>query len=211
MNGWELLKSIGVFAAGSTILITALGFIARSAFLHFLSHDLETHKAKLTADNALVLERFKAELHATAFKYERLHEERLRIFAELYRLLADADKAYRDFLRPIQVGGRQEHRQAMLDGLKKAQDFLSYFEGKRIYFDINLCALIDALEVAFRRALVMLGPLLASDNDKPIGKAWPDAWKEFMDTVPPLRREIETRARELLGVSDSAAAQATNP
>ena len=110
--------------------------------------------------------------------------------------------AFRGCLRPFQVGGREEHRQQVIAALEKADEFFSYFEGKRIYFDTQLCALIDAMDVAFRRASAALSPLF--HGDQPLGETWNDAWKEFMATVPPLRGEIETRARDMLGVSKSA-------
>ena len=50
MSGAELWQSILTFTVGSGVLITILSFIARSVFLHFLSHELESHKAKLAAD-----------------------------------------------------------------------------------------------------------------------------------------------------------------
>jgi hypothetical protein len=205
MNGADLWKSILTFTLGSGILITVLGFIARSAFLHFLSHDLETHKAKLAADNALALEQFKAQLRAAAFERERLHEERLRLIAALYEKLATAYSDFQGFLAPLQFGGREDHRKRVQAAIGKAADFFEYFEGRRIFFDTELCRLIDELQEAFRRASAEMTPLFTSNE--PLGKTWNDAWKEFTDTVPPLRREIEKRARRILGVTEPAATQ----
>lgn len=208
MDGWDLLKSIGAFAAGSTILITALGFIARSAFVHFLSHDLESHKAKLAADNALALEKFKAELRSASFEREQLHSERLRIIAELYERLSLAHIAFQGFLRLIQFGGREEHLKRIQEATDKAKAFFTYFAGKRVYFDAGLCKLIDDLETPFLRASSAFAPMFYSDE--PLGKAWVEAAQEFTKTVPPLLSEIEARVRILLRVIERTDAKAAN-
>lgn len=202
MNGAELWKGILAVAAGSGVLIGILAFVVRSLFLHFLSHDLEAHKAKLTGENALALERFKAELSAAAFAREKLHEKRLQVIAELYERLATADAAFRGFLAPLQLGGKEEHRKQVIEALGKVSDFLNYFDGKRIYFDACLCSLLDAMEEPFRRAVAEFAPyfLTSAPDIAASGVQWEKARQEFMGKVPKLRAEIETRAREMLGV-----------
>lgn len=206
MNAWDLLKSIGVFTAGSAILLTALGFIARSTFLHFLSHDLESHKAKLAADNALALEQFRAQLRKEAFQHEQLHERRFAVLDELYGRLYETHIAFNEILAPFLVGGeplgiklRQEN--AVKEADEKARDFFHYFNSKRVYFDEKLCSIIDEMTEPFARASAE-----AIGNISPTGyhaKPVPDEVRQaFNEKIGPLQRELIARARALLGVSE---------
>lgn len=198
MYSLELWKSIGTIAFSGAALVAAFAFIGRSVFLHFLSHDLESHKAKLAADNALALEKFKAELRSASFEREQLHLERLRIIAELYERLSLAHIAFQGFLRFPQFGGREEHLKQIREATDKAKAFFTYFAGKRVYFDAELCKLVDDLEIPFLRASSAFAPMFYSDE--PLGKAWVEAAEEFTKAVPPLRSEIEARVRILLRV-----------
>ena len=198
MNSWDLLKSIGVFAAGSTILITALGFIARSAFLHFLSHDLESHKAKLAADNALALEQFRAKLRKEAFQHERLHEKRFAVLDELYGRLYEAHMAFNEILAPLLVGNGPQHENRAKEADEKARTFFHFYNSKRIYFDEKVCAIIDGMAEPFARASAEVSGNLGL-LPKPVSD---EVRQAFSDKVGPLQRELVARARALLGVSE---------
>jgi hypothetical protein len=204
MNAWDLLKSIGVFAAGSTVLLPALGFIARNVFVHFLSHDLESHKAKVAADNALALEQFKAQLGKAAFEYERLHERRFVVLERLYGRLCDAHLAFVEILAPFLVGDTVEHENRVKVADEKARMFFRYFNSKRIYFDEKLCRIIDEMTEPFARASAEASGNLGYGHlmrSKPV----PDeVRKAFNEKVGPLQRELVARARILLGVSEYA-------
>jgi hypothetical protein len=201
MNAWDLLKSIGVFAAGSTILLTALGFIGRSVFVHFLSHDLESHKAKLAADNAIALEQFRAQLQTAAFEHEtrfsHLHEERGKIIAELYKRLAIADE---EIHLMIVLGTKirlpEERRLKVSEAVNGFRD---YFEQHRCYFDRALCEVISTLSVKLLKALSTEPS--GVNNDVTPENVVMQVTKSVTDIIN-MRSEIENRLRDMLGVGE---------
>ncbi len=189
---------IGVlkFAIGTGIA----GFVARSLFGQYLTRDIERFKVELATRHSQEIERLKADLHAEETVHERLHERRLLVIDEAYARLAAADIAFRLALAPQGWGVVDENRQDQLSGAKdKAKAFIQYFEGKRIYFDDGLCALVDKMDLSFSRATARLSTLAEpGEADEQLRYK---SWSDFTNTIGPLRHQLENRAREILGVS----------
>jgi hypothetical protein len=209
MNAWDLLKSIGVFAVGSTVLLTALGFIARNVFVHFLSHDLESHKAKLAADNGLALEKFKAKLQAAAFEHEtrfsHLHEERGKVIAELYRRLAIADEEIQIMLVLLR-SGRNTDEGRRLKASDAMNSFRDYFDQHRCYFDRAFCELMNTLSTSLFRTWGDPEFKNAATAIQDAGAFEARLDKTVMGLVN-VRGEIEARLRDMLGVGEPTTAE----
>jgi hypothetical protein len=133
---------------------------------------------------------------------DRLHERRLLIIEEAYSRLASADISFRHALAPHGWAITDENRQEQFSEAKeKADSFLQYFEGKRIYFDDDLCTLVDGMDVSFSRATAELSTIVkfGQPNERLSHKSW----DEFSNAIGPLRRQLENRAREILRASRS--------
>lgn len=195
LNDAELWKSITAVAFSGAALVAAFAFIARSIFLHFLSHDLEAYKAKLAAENTLAVEKFKAELQSITFQRQQLHVERMKILADLYERLVISHDALLVFVSVREI---ENYSEAVKNAMTKADEFFNYFDNKRIYFDENLCQLIENLHESFTTSSVASMAFLESgDRRSPDNRKFVSG---FMDRIPPLRSEIENRVRAMLGV-----------
>ncbi len=195
MNSADLWKSILTFAFGSGILIAVLGFIARSVFLHFLSQDLETHRAGLAADNASALEQFKAQLRTAAFEHEirfsRLYEKKLEVLGELYRRMARAEAAFDDYTRPLQPGGEEQHRERGKLAAKVGNEFLEYLNEHDVYLDGSLARQFRDIWETFHRAWAEFIP-------EPRGVDWLKAYEAYKQEAPVLRGAIRDQVQRIL-------------
>jgi len=102
---YELLLELGKFAVGSGVI----GTFAWKLFDSLLARDLNSYKAQIDAQHARELEQFKAGIRSAAFEHEirfsRLHEQRVRIIAKLYRLLNRASVAFEAWTAPLSSDG----------------------------------------------------------------------------------------------------------
>ncbi len=176
------------------------GFVARSLFSQYLARDIECFKMQLVTTHSVEMERLKAALHAEGTVHERLHERRLLIIEEAYARLAAADLAFGFALAPLGWAITKENRrQQFSEAMEKGKAFFEYFQGKRIYFEDGLCVLVDQMDVPFSRAAAELDTLAeyGEASERPPYKSWSD----FRNAIGPLRRQLESLAREILGVS----------
>lgn len=190
-----LLRDLGIFGIGAA----ALAFLLRGLFNHILSRDLDKFKMELQASHDKEIERFRADLRAVAFEREtrfaRLHERRAEVVAELYRRLVNVESAYTSLTEdavyesghPATSYPTQESQKATSE---VTYDFFKYFTENRIYFDEALCKNIDELI----EKLDAIWETRIHEFD------YPKAWQITKDDIPPIRKKIEKRFREMLGV-----------
>ncbi len=182
-----------------TVVMAVLGFVARSLWSRVLSRDLEAYKAKLLAEHSQEIEHLKADIRAAAFESEtrfvRLHDKRVKIIAELYKLLARTAVAFESWMAPLSFGTETMEEKAR-SATDAANAFFAFFDENQIYLDVALCDLILRLRDAFRRAWADFG----AGFNTPKGRQWVEVWQKFQSEIPPLRTEIEGRVRVMLGV-----------
>ena len=58
----ELLKTIGIFTIGSSLVITVLGYLGRKIIEQLLNKDLEKYKSKLDTENEKAKLKFDKEI-----------------------------------------------------------------------------------------------------------------------------------------------------
>jgi hypothetical protein len=106
------------------------------------------------------LERFKTSLSAELFEHQTrfawLHTERSKALVRLYRLLAVADKAFTDMLRPIQKGGVQKEN--IENAGKAANAFFDFYDRNRLFFDAGLVQKLRIIEQEYRKAWATFVP-----------------------------------------------------
>ncbi len=147
------------------------------------------------------IERLKADLRAAAFEHEtrfaRLHEKRIEIVAELYRKLAIVEDALNDVLHPIQPGSKEDHKLRTRQAAIEAQAFFKFFNENRVFLDDQLCGLILEIKEKLRRISAEFAGAFDFAESPSTDEQWTEAWKLFSTDVPPLRSEIEQRARKM--------------
>jgi hypothetical protein len=200
INWQEVITRLG----GDAVFLAAAAWLVKTLISNRLVRDADEFRTRLKADADAEIERLKNSLQMVALEHQvrfsKLHERRLLIIEEVYARLASADIAFRLTLAPQCWAVTNENRKGELsEATGKAKDFFEYFEGKRIYFDDDLCALVDQMDVSFSRATAELNTLaeFGDPNERLPYKSWSD----FTKAIGPLRRQLENRTREILGVS----------
>lgn len=188
------LETVLTAVGGSAILIGAVAWLVRSLMLHLLSKDLET---------------FKGQLQLAAFEHQvrftQLHERRASILAELYSKIVQLHRAATSFVRwyPSADDADKEHQLKQL--WQAADDYRSYFERHRIYFDQPTCEKVDSLNGALSQATSVLA-VFAHEGDsvtateEEIFREWKKAMTAIDDEVSKLKQSIEDCFRGILGV-----------
>ena len=89
----EVFNELVTILGGTTIAVTALAWLTRSLLTHWMSKDIERHKAQLASQNKLKIEKLRAELTRQTLE----HEVQFRRVDE--RVAEHLAQAYFDFMR----------------------------------------------------------------------------------------------------------------
>ena len=162
---------------------------------------MEVFKAELKKTHATEIEQLKSDLKSTAFerqtRFAKLHETRAEVVAELYKLLVVADSAVRKLL-DVEPSENEEYKRMFVETGKKTTEFSNFFEERRIYFDEELCKLIDTHTSNFSQAWLYGSPFAERIfGDREVIKK---QLTELIEAIPAVRHAIEKRMREMLGV-----------
>jgi hypothetical protein len=200
MNWLAVFENIGMFAIGSGLLV----WLFRSLISQALARDIEGHKVKLATEHSVAIEQLKADLRAAAFEHEtrfaRLHERRVEILAELYKKLAITEDSFGDVLHPVQWGSREDHNKRIRDAQVGAIKFFEFFNENRVFLDEDVCDLIITLREKLRQISAAFAGAFGYEGMTPDAKEWLETRKVFLAEVPPLRKQIDSRVRKMLGV-----------
>jgi hypothetical protein len=197
MNWLALFQNIGLFMVASG----ALSWLAKILVSQSLSRDLAKFKVRLKAAHDKEIEQLKTDLKTAAFEHQTrfasLHEKRGRVIARLYSRLVAAEKDIGKLLE-VEASQNEEYKRMFIDAGKKAAILSTFFDDQRIYFDEELCKRMDALNSNLTQAWLYGSPAApAFFGDEATIKA---QLKKLKDEIPAVRREIEERIREILGV-----------
>jgi hypothetical protein len=189
------------FASGAFV------FLAKILSKHLLSMDLERFKAELRANNEKELERLKADLRIAAFQQEttfaKLHEKRAEIIAELYAKLVAVHTATKLLVSPIELDGGAGRQQRNQEAMDAAREFSRYYAAHQIYLEESLCELLWRFDRDILKAWCMHGESLETGKDG-LTVLKDEAWQHLEERVPPIRKEIETTFRKLIGLTPSS-------
>jgi hypothetical protein len=190
----------------NAILMAILGFVAKSIFDQFLSRDIENHKTKLQAAHDIELEKLKSDLNKLTFEHQivfsRLHETRANVIAKLYELLVEAESKYNGLLIDKYVTKQpDEEGDKIKSAVEKWSELNIYLSHNRIYFDGEVCKKLDQIIQAFTESTINYLYLDDMDTTKQ-----ENAQRVFLEKVgkeiPEVKRLIESRFRDLLGIRD---------
>ena len=161
-------------------------------------HGIEEAKAEYQRD----LERLRSELNALSFEHQtrfvRLHERRVDVIAEMYRLLAIAEVAFQPAIAPARWGENAAQEKILEDRREAAtagNAFEDFFRVNRLWLDDDLSSSLDNLAQHFRKACFLYDN---KDRRPDPEEAWESAWRQVTEDVPKTRAEIEAAMREML-------------
>lgn len=216
----DILVQAALSATVTTLVIGAVAYFGKGAFMHFLARDLEKHKSelstkleaerhKLTRD----LEQFKRELDAILSerqtRFSLMHQKRAEIIAELYGMIPRAEES----LRRMTALMRMESPDKEVENKKKEgerAEAAKAYNALRDYFDRNRLYLG---EQAAKRCDELLSHMKSAFFDfeyakgfytqgRQDDKKWVEAAQRMTKDVPPVREALEKDFRRILGITD---------
>lgn len=160
----ELIKLLGLFSIGSTIFVSAIGFIAKKVIEQILNKDLEKFKNNLKAENDKAkiifekeIESYKADLNLLYSKQIKLYSKKTEVIEHLYKKLVnlnynmlDMTALFRNITGKDEQTVQQEELERVNNAAESGTKFFNFYASNKIYFDKETCSLIEDLQNQFR-------------------------------------------------------------
>lgn len=210
----DIILSVVSSAVVSSLLFGALFFLTktligeriRRSIEHEYAQKMEAYKAKLTAENAIELERTRSALTIATtehqIRFSKLHEKRAEVVAETYARLRRYRTAVRNYsCRPVgDTDPPLEQQREAVDSAKK--DFWDYFAPNEIYFSKDEAAEI----IKFAESLYTVSGewyLLQEDPERRSNLSRGDRWRKrgepLLNEEAPLFDHLRDLFRSLIG------------
>lgn len=190
MTFLEVLQNLGIISA----LVAGVAWLARSLTKQVLDRDLEKFKADLERD-AITYK----------IKYEQLHAERVEVIKHSYKKVVRAHESLRSLINPWQGAGELSEDEKSKRASQANIELIEYYQENRIFFDEELATEIDALVNGFREAWGKFqnSRMAKEDGDhKEARNEWSDAWKKIDKEVPKVKKKLENKFRNILGIEN---------
>lgn len=211
MDLLTVFQNIGMFTVGTGIF----AFLVKSLINNSLNKDIERFKTGLNNKT----EEFKSTLERTTIehqiRYARLHEERALVMRELYSKLIKMEDSLRQCMAEFIPAGENAptHEELEKKAAADTNTFYSYFRAERIFFNKNLCELVDSIFSTVKNTWEDFTkyPYDINEFEQLYGRNMEPhkdrsaSMKRARDMVkeefPKLKEMLEDEFRELLGVS----------
>jgi len=214
----DALKELGTILGGTAIAVAALAWLAKSLLTHYLSKDIEKHKATLTAQNALESERLRAELTKQALEHEvrfrRVDEKVAEHLDHVYRHLFRFYESVCSYVRDVEWSCEPSKEEKLEAASKANRAFWDYFLVNRVYLPPTLFQrvrqLADKLTQItneFTRGLRREEKGFVREDD---GDHWSEALNAVEKEATPLFTAIVREVQERLGVHDETEGTSEN-
>ncbi len=209
----QLISSAAVSAALTAAIIwLSKSWISerlKNAIKHEYDSKLESHKASLLAQSAVETERLRSQLsmQATehAVRFQRLHEKRADVVAELYSRLVEAYWKASSFASLAEWSGEPNKQKKYADAMNAFANFFQFFDKNKIFLPSQLCEQMEAFVQGMREKVIGFGVYVGhADEDLPLPAfekkhdAWMEAWRYMEKQVPATRHGLEAELRSIL-------------
>ena len=203
MTNWsELIKNWGYFGIALSALLSAIVWLGKRAVDRWIDHDLDQHKNRLE----MQLEKLKADLviagKESEIRFNKLHEKRAEIIAELYCQINDAEIAVEMYYRRFKI--REDGKltdeiveKARSETVRKCTAAFEFFRRNELYFSEKLAFKIAGL-ISLIQGTGLLPPGLlpvGSNGDQLLND-----WRQKEAEIRDVKKEIASEFRILLGV-----------
>lgn len=209
--------------AFTTVVLCALGWVARKVIERWFVRNLEGYRADLQARNTKELEALRMDLRLSSFEHEtrfaKLHERRAEILVDIYRQLLRVQDALTSITLSV---GPSRGTLSNVDfdaAVEEIDTFATLVREGRIYFSERLCGVFEVLNLEWLntfRAAVYLNRGTADVADayefstaenseetllvRHEYEDWVDLLHKATKTIPNIRKDIEKEFRTILGV-----------
>ncbi|EEL16931.1 hypothetical protein bcere0016_24760 [Bacillus cereus 95/8201] len=232
-EGLKWIQSLGIFTVGTAALTGIIGYLFKTLFAHVLNKQLEDHKTALNkqiSENQLMvnkqledhktiltrqIDEHKSELQKLENKhhiiFNKLHENRAETIKVLYSKFVDLENKMINLTKLFRAAGEKSMKEKADEALMSYEDFISFYSVNRIYFNEDVCELIDKIEKEIRGTLIDTGVyelnLIESGPGSKVSEQqtqiWIKNWNRIEKDVPKLKGNLEGEFRKLLGVIES--------
>jgi hypothetical protein len=195
--------------ASQGVLLAALGWLIKSLVSSSLVRETERFKATLHQDNDAFRNQLEIDTHRRTTIFARLHEERAKVIAEVYALLAAAEQAVSSMVAPLQQAGALNEAELRNASAVAIAGFRDNFAAHRIWFPQPTCERAEAVLVELRGVHNYFS-LVARGGGRPDGdnvQAWAESWERVQTQLPRLRAALEADFRGILGVENNPQAE----
>jgi len=183
-------------------VISVIAFLIKVLFNQFLNKDLEKYRIELTRS----LEDYKNHLEIDRIRFQSkfsiTQERKANVISDFYTKLSRLYRFSKQLIATFQPGGQEllPKKQLVLDALN---DFWSYYEDHKIYFDHELRSNIENIFDRAHTAFLTFHLSQPDDGYSPDESGqWRESWRIIKDEVPPLMNDLEMKFKHILGLSE---------
>jgi hypothetical protein len=144
-------------------------------------------------------------LRTYQIRFSKLHSDRADVIRELYSKLVNMEKSLRSYMNRVQYKNAPSEKEQQEMAAKDTGNFITFFDENRIFFDTNVCDLIEKIYEECRKAWIdfhiysdvtHLPQVIQSKK----AELQLDAYNSIKEKFPELRKKLEDEFRKLLGV-----------
>ena len=195
MNAQEIIEFLG----GATAISVTIGYLGQKAIDGYVSGRIEAYKSEL--------QRIASE---HSIRFQRLHSERAEVIKEFYAKLAVLDDTLYSTLRGFQAVGDTPLTEKVSRLAEQFNSLRDYFLPRRIFFDEQLCKLIDqTLDIA-KGIFYDITTYTVEPTDveykynrevlKERHEFWEKARTSHSQEFVELKTKLESQFREIMGI-----------
>jgi len=139
-------------------------------------------------------------------KFSKLHEDRATVIKELHEKLIIFEDSMNSLTNPMKISGDIKEKEKLKISGEKGNDFESYYKKNKIYFDLDLCKILDEISREMKyswTAFYVYPDEIDTISKSEASEKWKeriDAWKNITEKVLPLKNKLEEEFRRILGV-----------
>lgn len=199
----DLLKYFGIISAASLLAFALIKYLSQKIFENFLQRSIESYKSNLEKINI-----------SHEIQYAALHKERAIVIKEIYYRLYDYQTTVMHFFNVelSNINPDIDLRNRIQTWTNVVLAFSPYFHKNRIYFNKNLCGIIDDLNNELDKinkdtrnyfesfTLVQEQVNAINSNDKRFVELKKRTNDLIEKSILPITNELETEFRKILGV-----------
>jgi len=208
----EFFKIFLLAIGSQALVLTVIGYLARSLIAQLLAKDLETFKTTIKIEGEREIQKISHELEKKSIehhvRFSRLHEKRAEIIATLYSMIVQAHMHLEKVIDPREFMGDPSKMDQMDNAYRSVSEFYSYFNKNRIYLPEYLCNQTNSFVQEMHANCLeyfmyarYTEKALNEDLRKKRSDAGIKALKYFQEVVPNAKSALENELRTILGDS----------
>lgn len=212
MTWIEVLRDIGVFGVAAFFIQRLIENSSTKKLEKYKQElDFTIRSYQLTLDNEF--ERYKSELNLHLTRQTTLHEKRLTIIDEMYKMLITLDSGMRAMTgMHLVFEDAEKENQVRVDTAQKAfADYNNYFLYNKLYFNKTISDLLENIRKEYfsanfdffepKRLQSFTGGQPSREGYRAAVETSQAAAKRIKDDIPKILEQLEDEFRKLLGVT----------